>query len=144
MTVVDSGTLFLAAADVVLALHVLFVVFVIAGLVFVFLGGLRGWRWVRNRRFRILHLAAIAIVVIQSWIGIICPLTTIEMALRRHAGDATYSGAFIAHWLEDILYYRAPAWLFIVCYSVFGVLVAASWFWVRPDPRHELRDSHGK
>ena len=34
-----------------------------------------------------------------AWIGMICPLTTWEMALRAKAGDATYSGSFIAHWL---------------------------------------------
>jgi hypothetical protein len=54
------------------------------------------------------------------------------MALRRRAGDATYPGDFIAYWLETILYYQAPAWVFMVCYTAFGALVLASWFWVRP------------
>jgi hypothetical protein len=131
----DAPTLFLIAADLVLTLHVLFVAFVIVGLVLIFFGWSGNWRWVRNRRFRILHLVAIAVVVIQSWVGVLCPLTKIEMALRERAGDTTYSGAFIAHWLEDILYYRAPAWVFVVCYTIFGALVVASWYWVRPDRR---------
>jgi hypothetical protein len=131
----DAPTLFLIAADLVLTLHVLFVAFVIVGLVLIFVGWSGNWRWVRNRRFRILHLVAIAVVVIQSWVGVLCPLTKIEMALRERAGDTTYSGAFIAHWLENILYYRAPAWVFVVCYTMFGALVVASWYWVRPDRR---------
>lgn len=128
----NTQTLYLLAADAMLVLHVLFVGFVIVGLVLVFVGGFRGWSWVRNRTFRIAHLVAIGIVVLQSWFGIICPLTTIEMALRARAGDATYTGSFIAHWLESLLYYQAPAWVFAVCYTGFGAMVVASWFWVRP------------
>ena len=131
----DAPKLFLIAADLVLTLHVLFVAFVIVGLILIFVGWPGNWRWVRNRRFRILHLVAISVVVIQSWVGVLCPLTKIEMALRQRAGDTTYSGAFIAHWLENILYYRAPAWVFVVCYTMFGALVVASWYWVRPDRR---------
>ncbi|MCP4299138.1 MAG: DUF2784 domain-containing protein, partial [Gammaproteobacteria bacterium] len=67
-----------------------------------------------------------------SWLGVICPLTTWEMVLRERAGAATYSGTFISHWLETILYYQAPAWVFTVCYTVFAAVVVASWFWVRP------------
>jgi hypothetical protein len=80
------------------------------------------------------HLIAIGVVVLQSWLGIICPLTTWEMALREKAGDAVYAGTFVSHWLETILYYSAPAWVFVLCYTVFGLLVLASWFWVRPHP----------
>ncbi|MCW8846435.1 MAG: DUF2784 domain-containing protein, partial [Gammaproteobacteria bacterium] len=78
------------------------------------------------------HLAAIAVVVLQSWIGIICPLTTWEMALRERAGEAAYAGSFISHWLESLLYYRAPAWIFVVCYTAFAAIVVASWFLVPP------------
>ena len=46
------------------------------------LGGALGWGWVRLRWFRITHLCAIGVVVIQSWLGVMCPLTTLEMALR--------------------------------------------------------------
>jgi hypothetical protein len=120
------------AADVVLLLHVLFVAFVILGLVLIFVGRSLGWNWVRNPWFRLIHLIAIAVVVLQSWLRVICPLTTLEMELRSRAGDGVYPGSFIAHWLETILYYQAPPWVFMVCYTAFGAMVAASWFWVRP------------
>ena len=122
------------AADALLLLHVLFVVFVVAGLVLILIGGALDWAWVRNRWYRVSHLAAIGIVVLQSWFGRICPLTIWEMALREKAGDASYSGAFIAHWLEAMLYYRAPAWVFATAYTAFGALVVLSWFLVRPRP----------
>jgi hypothetical protein len=127
--------LYLLAADAVLLLHLLFVVFVIAGLVLTLVGGLRSWAWVRNWWFRVTHLAAIGVVVLQSWLGVICPLTKLEMALRDRAGDTTYAGGFISHWLETILYYRAPAWVFAVVYTAFGVLVLLSWFRVPPRRR---------
>ena len=125
---------YLVAADAILFIHLLFVAFVILGLILVLVGRLFGWSWVRNRRFRIAHLVAIGIVVLQSWFSVICPLTLWEMSLRSKAGDATYPGSFIAHWLETLLYYRAPDWVFILIYTLFGMLVVASWFWVRPRP----------
>lgn len=128
----SSPTLWLLAADAFLFLHVLFVAFVVFGLALILVGKLREWSWVRNAWFRVTHLAAIAIVVLQSWFGVICPLTTIEMALRRQAGDAVYSGTFMSHWLDSILYYRAPLWVFAACYTAFGALVLLSWFWVPP------------
>lgn len=128
----EDGVLYLIAADAILFTHTLFVGFIVFGLVFIFVGKLRSWAWVRNPWFRYAHLAAIGVVVLQSWLGAICPLTTWEMALREKAGEAVYSGAFVAHWLESILYYRAPEWFFVVCYTVFGLLVAATWYWVRP------------
>ena len=128
----EDGALYLLAADAILFVHVLFVAFVVLGLIFILVGKLRVWAWVRNPWFRYAHVASIGVVVLQSWLGAICPLTTWEMALREKAGDAAYSGAFIAHWLESSLYYRAPEWIFMVSYTLFGLLVAASWFWVRP------------
>lgn len=127
---------YLLAADAVLLLHVLFVVFVVVGLLLILAGKLLAWRWVRNWWFRVLHLAAIGVVVLQSWLGVICPLTTLEMYLRDKAGAATYAGGFVSHWLEAILYYRAPAWVFAVTYTAFAIVVVLSWVWVRPHRRH--------
>ncbi|WP_323846534.1 DUF2784 domain-containing protein [Microbulbifer magnicolonia] len=130
----DSSKLYLLAADAILFTHVLFVVFVVFGLLCILVGKWLSWSWVRNRWFRLAHLAAIVFVVLQAWLGAICPLTIWEMALRERAGDAVYAGSFIAHWLGTVLFYRLPDWVFVVCYTAFGALVVASWFWVRPRP----------
>jgi hypothetical protein len=129
---VDSPTLFLLTADAILLLHVLFVAFVVLGLVLIFTGKAFAWSCVRNPWFRVIHLVAIGVVVVQSWLRVICPLTIIEMSLRTRAGYATYPGSFISHWLETLLYYHAPVWVFVVCYTAFGIVVLASWFWIRP------------
>ena len=128
----DSSTLLLLAADLVLLLHVLLVAFVVFGLLFILIGKVRVWAWVRNPWFRVMHLLAIGVVVVQSWFGALCPLTEFEMALRSRAGDTVYPGSFISHWLDAILYYQAPAWVFAVCYTVFGLAVIGSWVWVKP------------
>lgn len=128
----SSEPLLLFLADAILVLHVAFVLFVVFGLVAIYAGYFLKWQWVRNRAFRILHLIAIGIVVVQSWVGVICPLTVLEMALRDKAGAETYSGSFIQHWLQSLLYYDAPEWVFMALYTCFGSLVLASWFVVRP------------
>ena len=131
----NSASWYLLAADLILFTHILFVAFVVIGLVLILLGKLLDWHWVRNWWFRLIHLVAIGIVVLQAWLGAICPLTTLEMYLRKQAGDTVYAGTFISHWLESILYYQAPMWVFTLCYTVFGLLVVLSWFWVRPRAR---------
>jgi len=128
----DSSIDFLLVADAILLLHVLFVAFVVIGLMFIFVGKVYAWSWIRNPWFRLVHLIAIGVVVIQSWFGIICPLTEIEMELRSLASDTVYSGSFISYWLERLLYYQMPPWVFVVCYTIFGAVVGASWYWIRP------------
>lgn len=119
-------------ADVVLLLHVLFVVFVVAGQLLIVAGGYRGWAWIRNWWFRASHIGVIFIVVVQSWVGVICPLTTLEMRLRIHAGQEPYEVSFIQFWLKRLLYYDAPTWVFITAYTVFGFFVVITWFRLPP------------
>jgi polyferredoxin len=137
-------------ADAVLALHVAIVVFVVAGLVVVPWGNRLGWRWVNRPGFRIAHLGAIAVVVAEAWLGLVCPLTTFEMWLRTQAGASAYDGSFIEHWLQRLLYYDAPPWVFVLGYSVFGLLVVLAWWryppaWrsASPSPRPSPRKGEG-
>ena len=124
-------------ANAVLALHIAIVLFVVAGLIVIVIGNWRRWRWLRWINafwFRLLHLATIGIVVAESWLGFACPLTTLEMWLRNQAGAATYAGGFIEHWMQSILYWQLPPWVFVIAYSLFGVAVAATW-WLYPPRR---------
>lgn len=120
-------------ADAVLALHVGVVLFVVGGVGLVIAGNWRGWRWVNALWFRLAHLAAIAVVAAQAWLGIICPLTTLEMWLRAQARASTYSGGFIEHWLQRLLYYEAPWWVFALVYTLFGLVVVATWWRYPPE-----------
>ena len=115
-------------ADVVLTLHFAIVAFVVGGLILTIIGNLSAWSWVNALWFRLAHLVAIAVVVAQAWFGATCPLTSLEMWLRVRAHAATYSSSFIEHWLQRLLYYEAPTWVFTLGYSLFGLLVAATWW----------------
>lgn len=119
-------------ADLVLLLHLAVVLFVVGGLLLVIVGNRLRWRWVNALSFRLTHLAAIGIVVAQAWLGQACPLTTLEMWLRRQTGEATYGASFIEHWVQRLLYYEAPSWVFTLAYSLFALLVAAAWWYFPP------------
>jgi hypothetical protein len=129
-------------ANVVLALHFAIVVFVVFGLVLIIFGNLFGWCWVNAPWFRIVHLSAIVIVVAEVWLGITCPLTTLEVWLRSKAGAEPYRINFIEYWLQRLLFYDAPPWAFIVGYSVFCLLVIAAW-WNFP-PRSKKHTSEDR
>jgi len=82
------------AADVVMIVHLAFVVFVVAG-------GFLTWRW---PRVALVQLPAAAYGVIIELAGFRCPLTPLEKSLRRNAGSAGYEGGFVEHYLVDLLY----------------------------------------
>lgn len=102
----------MSAADLLLVLHFAIVVFIVGGLVLTWIGGWLSWGWVRNPWFRWLHFGAIGFVALEGVIGMTCPLTVWEDALR-----GTGSGeSFVGRWVRYLLYYRAPEWVFAVLY----------------------------
>ena len=125
-------------ADAVLVAHFCIALFIVGGLGVIVVGSWRRWRVAGSVGFRVAHFAAIAVVVAESWFGITCPLTTLETWLRARAGVVPYSGGFIQHWLSRLLFYEAPAWAFVMAYSLFGLLVVASW-WCFPSSARRSR-----
>jgi hypothetical protein len=103
----------------------------------ILLGLLAGWSWVHNRKFRVAHLAAIGIVVLQAWLGQLCPLTKWENELRRLSGQSGYEESFVEHWLHEVLFYRAEPWIFTTVYTCFGALVVLVWFLGKRGGREE-------
>lgn len=109
-------------ADLVLVVHLAFVVFAI-------LGGLLALRW---RWMPWLHLPAVAWGVAVELAGWICPLTPLENSLRQAGGGTAYAGDFIHHYLVPLLYPAAltrleqivlGAGLFFVNAVVYAVVV---------------------
>ena len=86
---------------------------------------------------RILPLAAIAFIVIQTWLGQLCPLTLLESWLREQGGVSGYSQSFIEHWLQRMLFFEAPFWVFTVAYTLFGLLVVLAWRLYPPRGRRQ-------
>ncbi len=81
-------------ADVVLVLHLGFVLFVVAGAFLIL-------RW---PRMVWIHLPAALWGVLVEWSGWVCPLTPLESWLRAQGGAAGYAGGFVEHYLVPVLY----------------------------------------
>ena len=124
--------LYRVSADVVVLLHFGYVGFVVAGQLLILVGILLKWSWIRNAWFRFLHLAAIAIVVAESVLGITCPLTTLEQHLRIKAGQATYRGDFVGNLVHDLMFYDLEPWVFTIAYTLFGLLVLGTFVLAPP------------
>jgi hypothetical protein len=131
----SSSNIYSLMADIILLCHALFIAFLIGGQIVIIVGGFRSWQWVRNIPFRISHVLAMGIVLVLTWADRVCPLTLWENALRHEAGGSAYEGTFVTYWLNKMIYYEAPHWVFILAYSVFGALILISWIWVRPQRR---------
>ena len=127
--------LFRTLADVILVIHLLFVSFVVLGFGAILVGIRANWAWTRNRVFRTVHLVAIVLVILQAWLGRLCPLTVWENQLRELAGESSYSQTFISYWLQKILFYDVEPWVFTTIYTVFGMLVFIFWLANRRDRR---------
>lgn len=113
-------------ADVVGLIHFGYVSFVVFGLLLTLLGiGLR-WRWVRNLKFRVMHLLMIMIVALESVGEVMCPLTTWEKNLRVLAGQPATGDSFVADLLNNIMFFNSIAndhWIFKSAYVSFAALV---------------------
>lgn len=123
----NSTVVYGILADAILVIHLLFVCFVVVGFSLILVGMWAKWDWIRNPLFRLIHLSAIAIVVVQAWLDRICPLTAWENQLRELGGQSAYSDSFVRHWLHKILFYQAEPWVFATVYTIFGVLVLVCW-----------------
>jgi len=116
-------------ADLVVAVHVVYVSTVVVGMLLILLGGVLRWQWVRNFWFRMLHLLLIAIVVFEALLGITCPLTNWEYDLREKAGQTVENGSFIGRILHDMIFTDVSPTILTICYCLFGLLVfLALWF----------------
>lgn len=81
-------------ASGVVAVHLAFIIFAVAGGLFVL-------KW---RRLAWLHLPACVWAALIEFMGWICPLTPLENWLRTQAGTAGYSGSFVEHYLLPLIY----------------------------------------
>lgn len=97
--------LFIFAISLVLALHLAWILFVITGAFFT-----------RNRpKLTALHLASLVwgiVVEVGPWP---CPLTLTENFLELRAGIMPYSGSFLVHYLDRIVYPNLPVGLIVGC-----------------------------
>jgi Protein of Unknown function (DUF2784) len=134
------ATRYTILADAVVIIHAAYVAFVVFGLIAILLGAAMRWRWTRSFAFRLTHLAAIALVCLESIVGVMCPLTSLENSIRARSGASQYPDDFVAHWAHRMIFYNFPPWIFTTAYISFAILVAITF--IAFPPRRPSRATH--
>lgn len=116
------------AATFVLALHLAVIVFNVAGCLLIPLGAWRGWQWVREFWWRLAHLLSLAVVAAQALSGRACFLTI----WQGDISGTSHVQPLIASWIDRVIYWSLPLWVFAVAYAVVFVYVIVLWIVVRP------------
>lgn len=116
-------------ANVIVAIHLGYMLYVVVGMAVILLGILLGWQWIRNPWFRMSHMAMILIVAFEAMIDFECPLTTWEHALRGGDGE---SETFIGSCLRFIMFPDVPEQYLSMIYYLFTLVVVASFLAAPP------------
>jgi len=112
----------------ILILHLGIIIFNVGGLIVIPWGGLEGWSWVRNFWFRLAHLVALTVVAIQALLGRACFLTIWQAELSAHAAAGGETPPLIAHWIDQLIFWSIPLWVFTLAYVLVWVYTAALWW----------------
>ena len=118
-----------ALANAVLAVHLGIILFNVLGLVVIPIGGWLDWSFVRRPWWRLLHLASWTIVALQALVGRACFLTIWQDDLL---GADTESMPLVMRWVDRIVYWPLPLWLFAALYVAAFVAVLAMLWLVPP------------
>jgi hypothetical protein len=128
-----------ALANLTAAAHILYFTAVVAGFLVVILGP-PAWRWTRGVWFRVAHLIAIAIVLVENTFGLACPLNRLEWGLRAGAPAAatTEASTGMGFVLDQVLFHTIGGNVLNGLWWAFGVLAVALWF-ISPPYRRARR-----
>ena len=119
-------------ADLVAALHIGYIGYVVLGQAAILIGWAFRRQWVRNFWFRATHLFAIAFVAFEEIIGMVCPLTDWETSLRELAGQQTRAGTFMGRLFHDLIFLDLPSHYFFWMHVGFAVLVIGTFLLIPP------------
>ncbi len=124
----------LMLARLTLYLHFAVVVFNIGGLIFIPLGKIFAWRFVRVFWWRALHVISMALVAVQAALGQYCFLTAITSAFER-ASAAPREPFWIDAFISAAVYWPIPLAVFAPLYLLGLGLTIWFWIWLRPGER---------
>lgn len=96
-------------------------------ILFLFFGGFIGRK---NRTLKIFHISGLCFAVVMQILGWYCPLTYLEVWLRsKHDSGVIYTGSFIIHYVEKIVYIElSRPLIFVFTMVLFGFNL---WFYLR-------------
>ena len=101
-------------ADIVLIFHFFVVIFITSGFLLIPIGYKFKWRWITNKRLRLIHIGLMTFVTLETLFGVTCPLTSIENNLR----GIYEPKSFVGYWVQQIVYWDFPTQFFIILYFI--------------------------
>jgi ABC-type branched-subunit amino acid transport system permease subunit len=111
-------------ADLMVAIHVSYVAYVVLGQVAIWVGWAFGSRFARNFWFRSTHLLSIAVVAFEQVFDIRCPLTVWEETFREKAGQPISGETFLGRLMHSLLFHDFQPWVFAAIYYTTLAVVA--------------------
>jgi hypothetical protein len=108
-------------ANLVAFIHIGYFLFIVVGAVAIVVGPRLGWRWIRHLPFRILHVAAVYVVLFEETFGIPCPLSMMQWTLRTAGGGPPEATEGVGGVLDGLLFRTIPGWALDGMYWSLGV-----------------------
>ena len=115
-------------SEIVLLLHFSIFLFMILSFILIPYGYYKNWEWVKNIYFRSIHLILMGIILIETILGFMCPLTILENFLRANKKiDNIFSKI-----IHQIMYWDFTNYQFIILYLLSLSYIIFLWFFFRP------------
>jgi hypothetical protein len=134
----ESPAAYQTAALAILYFHFAVVVFNVFWLVAVPIGAWLEWRFVRNYRWRIAHIAALILVAAQAVAGRLCFLTIMQDYLQGRAGGQIGPPSLLTRIVTRAIYWPLPDWVFAPLYVLALVFAVLLWIFVPPRRTHRM------
>ena len=116
-------------SEIVLLFHFSIFLFIIISFILIPLGYQKKWKWVKNKYYRLIHLVLMGIIFIETILGFMCPLTTLENFLRN---DIEINNK-ITQIIHQIMYWDLPSYQFIILYLLSLLYLIFLWLFFKPN-----------
>ena len=116
-------------SEIVLLFHFCIFLFMILSFFLIPIGYYQKWKWVKNKYYRLIHLILMGIIFIETTLGFMCPLTTLENFLRND----TEINNKITQIIHQIMYWDLPTYQFIILYLLSLLYLIFLWIFFKPE-----------
>ena len=116
-------------SEIVLLFHFTIFLFMVSSFFFIPFGYYKNWEWVKNKNYRLIHLFLMGIVLIETILGFMCPLTILENFLRS---DIKVNNKF-TEIIHQIMYWNFLNYQFIILYLLSFLYLIFLWFFFKPN-----------
>lgn len=117
----------LRVAQAILAVHVASAAFIIGGVGAIALGRRLGWRWTRDPWWRLAHVVALGIVVVQKLLGQTCFLSVWEQHFLAIAQHGEYRVPVVHAIADDVIHVPLPLSFAVTVYTAVWCLLVVLW-----------------